>query len=62
MTTAIWESRMKDFTGRAAFVTGGSRGVGRAIALAFAAPTLQSSTNRGARAPKKSRPRSRRMG
>jgi len=28
---------MKDFTGRAAFVTGGSRGVGRAIALAFAA-------------------------
>ena len=28
---------MKDFTGRAAFVTGGSRSVGRAIALAFAA-------------------------
>ena len=28
---------MPDFTGRAAFVTGGSRGVGRAIALAFAA-------------------------
>jgi NAD(P)-dependent dehydrogenase (short-subunit alcohol dehydrogenase family) len=28
---------MKDFTNRAAFVTGGSRGVGRAIALAFAA-------------------------
>jgi NAD(P)-dependent dehydrogenase (short-subunit alcohol dehydrogenase family) len=28
---------MKDFTGRAAFVTGGSRGVGRAIALEFAA-------------------------
>jgi NAD(P)-dependent dehydrogenase (short-subunit alcohol dehydrogenase family) len=28
---------MQDFSGRAAFVTGGSRGVGRAIALAFAA-------------------------
>ena len=28
---------MQDFTGRAAFVTGGSRGVGRAIALEFAA-------------------------
>jgi len=28
---------MKDFSGRAAFVTGGSRGVGRAIALEFAA-------------------------
>jgi NAD(P)-dependent dehydrogenase (short-subunit alcohol dehydrogenase family) len=28
---------MHDFTNRAAFVTGGSRGVGRAIALEFAA-------------------------